>query len=1115
MNNFLKEIEDFSSEEKRELLLRLLAEKESAEQSFPLSFSQQRIWMLSRINPNIASYNIQLCVSIKGKLDYSVLAETLAEIVRRHEILRTVFQENDGLPRQIIKDLTEIKTEESDLTKFSEEEKGFEFEKLCAAEAAEPFDLRQFPLFRSRLIKHNEDFHYFLITLHHIVFDGWSVGILTREFIEIFDTLQKKEPPNLPLLEIQYADYSIWEQENLDFEDIDSKLAHLRENLNKGIEPLALPMDFPRPAVQNLEGAMVQGKVSACLSQQLRQLGRQIDASLFMVLLGCFALLLNRYTNHNLVRIGTPIAGRNRLETENLIGCFINTLLIPLEIKQKETVRTFLESVRKSALKSYEAQEIPFEKVVEELKIDGQDMPALMQVMFQFIEHSQTANKSTAGSVKLGELSFESVFLRPRTVNFDIAVAVEENEDEELIISMHYSREIFREATIERFLHHFCLLLETVAENPQKPCLEISLMSEAEKEAVFESWQGEYVDYPQVLPLPKLFEEQAARTPQAVALKFENISLTFAELNERADRIAAFLTEQGTEVENLIALIGDRSPDLIACILGILKAGCAYLPIVPTTPPERIQNILEDAGAGILLTDNPELKSSANIKAFTFEEAGTSSAKFKQRTIHIENLAYVIYTSGSTGKPKGVMNSHAGAYNRLIWMQKEFNLTAEDRVLQKTPFDFDVSVWEIFLPLITGAGMVIASPDEHKNSRYLKETIIRENISLVHFVPPMLRLFLDSLENDFSPSALRAVVCSGEALPKDLEGVFFQKMTSQLYNLYGPTEAAIDVTYWLCRENDDKQTVPIGFPIDNTQIYILDDHLNPVPVGLTGELYIGGQNVARGYLNRPALTAEKFVPDPYSKVPGAQLYKTGDVVRYLSDGSIEYIGRSDFQVKIRGNRIELGEIETVLRDFAEVRDTLVTVLNTDGKDKNLVAFIVVEENFSVTAAQIKEHLRKKLPEYMIPDFVEPVVQFPLTANGKIDRFKLQQLFIKKRQSETPFVAPRTPLEREIAEMWKNLLGIEEIGVEDNFFTLGGHSLLLIQFASRLNINLGIEVPLRILFDAPTIASITTVITHLQIKYLEESQDFIADELLMEIENMSPEEVSRLLTIEEI
>jgi amino acid adenylation domain-containing protein len=1117
MTNFQDEISNLSSEEQKQLLQRLMTEKEQQPQKFPLSFSQERIWVLNRINPNIASYNIQLCISFKGVFEFSVLSRTVSEIVNRHEILRTTFHDDNGLPYQLIHESSEIEIEEMNLSAKSSATVDKMFRDICDEQLVETFNLEMFPLLRCKLIKCTDDFHYLLVTLHHIIFDGWSVNILVGDFVSIFGAFQNKLPHCLLPLEIQYADFCVWEKENPEFKNLAPELQFLYDSLSKGVEPLNLPMDYPRPAVQTLAGSMIQRTVPADITRKLHEIAKNNEATLFMILLGEFGLLLNCYTNQSRIRIGTPVAGRNQIETEKLIGCFINTVIIPLEIESGQTIISFLKDVRERAIKCYEYQEIPFEKILEKLQINLQNTQSLMQVMFQFIEYGKRDSDSASGVLKIGDIIIESVPLQPRTVNFDIAVAIEENEKSELVVSMHYSSEIFRQSTIEKLLNHFCQLLETTTKDLSKPISEISLLSEIERNTVLHNWQGKKASYPKVIPLPQLFEEQVAKTPHAIAVKFKDNTLTFAELNDRANCVAAFLIKSKVVTDKPIALITERSLEMVVCLLGVLKSGCAYLPIEINTPQHRINSILEDAGIEFLITSILEFKQTSNlgkINIFSIAEVEKCDELYVKPDIFPQNLAYVIYTSGSTGKPKGVMNTHQGIFNRLMWMQEEFVLTEHDRILQKTPIDFDVSVWEIFLPLITGAQLILALPEEHKNNNYLREIINRENITILHFVPPMLKVFLDSADGeDFQLSKLRAVVCSGEALPKHLQDDFLQKLKTRLYNLYGPTEAAVDVTFWLCENAKEQQTVPIGFPINNTQIYILNEYMNPVPIGFSGELYIGGENVSRGYLGNPSLTAEKFVPDPYSKSPGNRLYKTGDLVRYLADGSIDYIGRSDFQVKIRGNRIELGEIEIVLCSFDSISNALADVFTTNNGEKHLVAFVIRAEK-PATAVELKNLLREKLPSYMIPDFIEFIDKFPLTQNGKTDRLQLRQMFVKERQSETPFVAPRTNLENELAKIWSELLGIEQIGVNDNFFNLGGHSLLLIQFASRVNLHLGVDVPLRMLFDNPMISNITAVITHLQIQNMKETENFAINQILDEIEGLSPEEIAEFLSEEE-
>jgi amino acid adenylation domain-containing protein len=750
-------------------------------------------------------------------------------------------------------------------------------------------------------------------------------------------------------------------------------------------------------------------------------------------------------------------------------------------------VKDLLAQVRETTLKAYEHQDVPFEQVVEALQPQRSlSHSPLFQVMF-ILQNAPMGEIELAG-VTLTQLERESTIAK-----FDLTLSITETA-QGLVGEWEYNTDLFDRSTIERMAAHFQNLLSVIVENPQLSVGELPLLSETEQHQLLNEWNQTQANYPKDVCIYQLFEAQVEKTPDAVAVVFEDQQLTYRELNVRANQLAHHLQELGIKPEVLVGICVERSLEMVVGLLGILKAGGAYVPLDPHYPQDRLSYMLTDSGVEVLLTHSSLLESLPEHQAIVvcLDTDWDAIEQHSQNHLDVEvgsdNLAYVIYTSGSTGVPKGVMNTHRGIHNRLLWMQQAYQLTCSDRVLQKTPFSFDVSVWEFFWPLLTGARIVVALPEGHKDSAYLVNLIAQQQVTTVHFVPSMLQVFLQepNLENC---SCLQRVFCSGEALPFELTQRFFSQLKCELHNLYGPTEAAIDVTFWQCQPQDNLQIVPIGRPIANTQIYILDKHLQPVPIGVPGELYIGGDGLARGYLNRPELTSEKFIPNPFSHSKSERLYKTGDLARYLSDGNIEFLGRIDHQVKIRGFRIELGEIEAVLNTHPQIQQVVVITTEDMAGNKGLVAYIVTTDE-SLTNNQIREFLFSKLPEYMVPSAFVTLDTLPLTPNGKVDRKALPAPdgdFLRERE----YVAPRTASEEIIANIFASVLGVQNVGIHDNFFELGGHSLLATQVISRLRESFQMELPLRSLFEKPTVALLSDRIETLRLALARASQPPVA------------------------
>ncbi|RUR75337.1 non-ribosomal peptide synthetase [Chlorogloeopsis fritschii PCC 9212] len=1046
------------------------------QENIPLSFAQQRLWFFTQLEPDSYTYNIPAAVRLTGKLNLTALSQSIYEIIRRHEILRTTFTVVDGEAIQVIGNGENFTFPVIDLQAFSEEKKQQEVFNLAALEAQKPFDLVQGPLIRANLLKLAETDHVVLLTMHHIVSDGWSTGIFIKELTDLYTAFCVGQPSPLPKLPIQYADFAIWQRKWLQGEVLQTQLNYWKQQLGGSLPILELPSDRPRPAIKSNNGATQIFQISPDLTKQLVAFSQQEGVTLFMTLLAAFKVLLYRYTQQEDMIVGTPIANRNRAEIEGLIGFFVNTLVLRTNLSNNPTFREFLQQVREVTLGAYAHQDLPFERLVEELqfKRDLTHNP-LFQVMF-------VLQNATTTPIQLPELTLQELTLEKNTAKFDLTVSLSETETG-LRGDLEYNTDIFNADRITRMWGHFQVLLEGIVANPQQRLSDLPLLTANEQHQLLVEWNNTEIDYPQDQCIHQLFEAQVEKTPDAVAVVFENEQLTYRELNIRANQLAHYLQKLGVGKDVLVGICVERSLLMVIGLLGILKAGGAYVPLDPEYPQERLAFMLENSQTSVLLTQQHLLESlptyttqliclDSNWQTIAQEDIDNPISN-----IIFDNLAYVIYTSGSTGRPKAAMNTHRGICNRLLWMQDYCQLTAADRILQKTPFSFDVSVWEFFLPLLFGARLVLAKPGGHQDSNYLAQLIAEQQITTVHFVPSMLQIFLEEPKID-NCGCLKRVICSGEALPVKLEKLFFRRLNAELHNLYGPTEAAVDVTYWACKNNSTTATVLIGRPIANTQIYLLDKHLQSVPLGVAGELYIGGVGVGRGYFNSSDLTAEKFIPNPFSSKPGARLYKTGDQARYLSDGNIEFLGRIDNQVKIRGFRIELGEIEARLNQHPNVREAVVKVWEDEG-DKRLVGYVSSQSKPQLTVTQLRSFLKEQLPEYMIPSAFVILEALPLTPNGKIDRRALPAPEKNRPELAANYVIPQTKVEQTIANIWQKALNIEQIGIHDNFFELGGHSLLMLRVHSELQEIFKTDLLILDLFRYPTISSLAEYLNQLQ------------------------------------
>ncbi|MEG4806698.1 amino acid adenylation domain-containing protein [Microcoleus sp. F8-D3] len=1046
--------------------------------AFPTSFAQQRLWFIDQLEPGNPFYNLPAAVLLKGRLNVVVLERSFKEIVRRHEALRTTFATVDGQPVQVVGQQLNFGLQVLDLQQLAESEREEKVKQLAVEEASQPFDLTKGPLLRASLLQLDAEEYVLLLTLHHIIFDGWSIGVFLQELAALYQAFSTGKPSPLPELPIQYADFAIWQREWLVGERLQTQLNYWKKQLS-GVPPLLeLPADRPRPPVQTYRGAKESFLIPKTLTAALKKLSRQENVTLFMTLLAAFKTLLYRYTGQADIPVGSPIANRNRAEIQGLIGFFVNTLVLRTDLSGEIAFRQLLDRIREVSLEAYAHQDLPFEKLVEELQPERNlSYNPLFQVAF-VLQTPPVAAESIAG------LNLTLLDVENQTAKVDLTLYLEEKQ-EEISGQFEYSTDLFDAGTINRMSGHFLTLLEGIAANPDRRIEKLPLLGEKEQHQLLVEWNDTRADYPSDRCIHQFFEAQVDRTPDAVAVVFEDQKLTYRELNERANQLAHYLQKLGVKPEVLVGICVERSLNTIVGILGILKAGGAYVPLDPAYPRDRLAFTLEDAQISVLLTQQKLLgilpECSAKVIALDrweeeqkFSEKSHSDFTFNQQ--NPSKLAYVIYTSGSTGRPKGVAIEHRSAVAFLHWAKEVFSPEELGGVLASTSICFDLSVFEIFAPLSWGGTAILA-----ENALHLPTLKTAGKVTLINSVPSAIA---ELLRINGIPETVRTVNLAGEPLPNTLAQQLYQLPHIQkVFNLYGPSEDTTYSTFALIEKGAERMP-PIGSPIANTQIYLLDRTLNLVPLGVPGELYIGGAGLARGYLNRPELTAQKFIPNPFSNSPDARLYKTGDRARYLPDGNIEYLGRIDSQVKIRGYRIELGEIEETLKQHRAVRDAVAQARDDTSGNKRLVAYVVLNQDKLPSISNLRGYLQEKLPEYMVPGVFVTLESLPLTPNGKVDRKALPAPDRDRPELEEAFAAPNTAIEKTLAEIWAQVLGLEQVGIDDNFFELGGDSILSIQVISKAN-QAGLRLTPKQLFQHQTIGQLAAVADTTETKQSEQ------------------------------
>jgi amino acid adenylation domain-containing protein len=1028
--------------------------------NLPLSFAQQRLWFLDQLEPNSDFYHLGGALQLEGTLNFTALEQSLKEIINRHEALRTNFITIDGQATQIIHPTTNWQLSIIDCQHLTNTNS------LEIAEAEKPFNLAQDCLFRATLFVRSPLEHHLLVTMHHIVSDGWSIGVFFQELTRLYTAYTQGLPSPLTPIKIQYADFAIWQRNWLQGEVLSNQLNYWRKQLANAPAFLPLPTDRPRPAIQTFIGSHQQFKLSQPLSQRLNQLSQEHGVTLFMTLLAAFTTLLYRYTGQTDILVGSPIANRNRREIEGLIGFFVNTLVLRLNLDNDLSFQDLLTRVREVSLAAYAHQDLPFEMLVETLQPqrDLSHTP-LFQVMF-VLQNAPIADLELAG-LKISPLSTENT-----TAKFDLTLSME-NIEEGLVGVWEYNTDLFDDSTIERMSGHFVTLLEDIVANPTKPILRLSLLTEAEKLQLLIKNQGILVDYSQDQCIHQLFEAQVERTPDAVAVVFENQQLTYTELNCRANQLAHYLQTLGVGPEVLVGISVERSLEMIVGLLGILKAGGAYVPLDPDYPTERLQFMLEDCEATVLLTQS-NLKDKLPLAQVLQSDRVLylDKDKFAQYPIYNptvqnkpNNLTYVIYTSGSTGQPKGVMIEHQSLVNLSLSWGKLFHVKPQSRLLQFGSFSFDLSIGEIATSLSHGACLYLAKKETLLPTQTLVDFLETNKITHSFLSPSALSVLPQA-----NLSHLENMTVGGEACSINVIEQWANER--RLFNCYGPTEATVTATLSLCQANGQKPN--IGKPLDNIRVYILDENQQILPTGIPGELCIAGVCLARGYLNRPDLTAEKFI-EVNLLGRTERIYKTGDLATWQTDGNIEYLGRIDNQVKVRGFRIELGEIEAVLSQCSDVQTTAVIVREDTPGDQRLVAYVVLADDSQTTSSELRQFLANQLPAYLVPNTFVILDSLPLTPNGKCDRRSLPVPDDQARKNIQK-IAPRNLLESQLTKIWSEVLGINDPGVEENFFELGGHSLLAVRLISCIEQKLGKKLPLTSLFQNGTIASLAQLIT---------------------------------------
>ncbi|MBD2120848.1 non-ribosomal peptide synthetase [Trichocoleus sp. FACHB-262] len=1054
---------------------------------FPTSFAQQRLWFLEQLVPNTCLYNVPTVFRLTGALNVVVLEQCFNELVRRHETLRTTFVMIDGEPAQAIAPRLQIPLSIIDLQHCSVLEREAEAQRLIRTEMQRPFCLSQGPLIRLMLFRLAPSEHILLINLHHIVFDEWSSGILIRELGTLYTALSAGQESPLAELPIQYADFAHWQREWLQGDILASQLAYWRQQLRE-VPVLDLPTDRPRPKLPTYQGALHQVELPQSLAEALNALSQNAGTTLFMTLLAAFQTLLYRYTGQTDIAIGSPIANRNRSELESLIGFFANSLVLRGDLSGNPNFVEILERSRQMTLAAYAHQDVPFEKLVEELHpVRNPSHNPLFQVVFALQNAPMT-------QLELPGLTLDAIEFDTRSSRFDLELYLWEcgenfrglwgqgwQNSTGLRGVVVYNTDLFQPETIARFMRSLQTLLEAVVANPHQRLADLPVLTAAEQKQILLDWNQTNTAYPKSQCIHQLFEAQVEKSPDAIALQFGDKQFTYQALNQGSNQLAHYLQKLGVEAKTFVGVCLERSSEMVAALLGILKSGGAYVPLDPTYPSERLRFMIEDAQVPVLLTQSEyrEQFRDCSVQVICLDQEWAAIAQEMEENLSPqvtpEDLAYVVYTSGSTGQPKGVAVPHR-AVNRLVCDTNYIQIHPSDRIAQVSNVSFDAATFEIWGALLNGAQLIGIDREVSLSPLKFATALAQQQIDILFLTTALFNQVASEVPTAFH--RLRYLLFGGEVADlQQVRAVIQAGAPKHLLHVYGPTECTTFASWYEIQELSETATLPIGRPVANTQLYILDTQLQPVPIGAKGELYIGGDGLATGYLNQSKLTAERFIS---YKNEASYLYKTGDLARYQSDGNIEFLGRTDNQVKLRGFRIELGEVEAALQQHPQVQAAIAKLqssepqaddLQADRDQKSLVAYIVSSQKPAPTTSELRSFLKAKLPEYMIPSAIAVLEILPLTPNGKVDRRALPLVSLASVAGMTAAQAPQTEIEQKLAAIWMRLLGLPQVGVHDNFFELGGHSLLATQLMSRIRDVLQVEVPLRSLFEAPTIAGL--------------------------------------------
>ena len=1116
------------SAEKRQLLKKLL-KKEGLDfnaipivphprdkQSYPLSYSQQRLWLLEQLEPGSPLYNIPFALKLKGNLNVQALEASLNAIIQRHEILRTVFKDNLGKPVQIILPELTIPLPVEDLRHLPPEEHQAQIEWIARQEATTPFSLSEGPLLRYKLLQLADDGYVFFITMHHIISDGWSTGVLVSEIVPLYQAFASGKEPDLPPLPIQYVDFALWQREWMDELGLEDHITYWKSTLEGMPEVLDLPTSRPRPPIQTYNGDVHAFQLPESLSAKIRTFARQMDVTLSMVLTAALEILLYRYSQQEDFGVGIPVANRNRSEIENLIGFFVNTLVIRANLENHPTVEEFLQQVKQTMLDAFAHQDMPFEKLVEVLQPE-RDMSysPLFQVML--VHHNAPLKP-----LQLPGLTIEVLPINTGTAKFDLVFNIFE-EPNYLRGIIEYNTDLFDSQFIADMARHLENIFHQMVEAPHKRVDEFALISEAEAPQIIKMGVSESEKLPEPVPVLNLIRQRAQKFGDKPAVQCGDATLNYSELIQQTAAIAKWLHQHRVQPGETVGVMLERSVEMVSALLAIWEVGAIYVPLDPDYPADRLNYMARDAQLKALITTKslqPVLTAPPGIvldMEGTDWKLGDNPPFEMGKRISADMPAYIIYTSGSTGEPKGVVVTHGALSQHIQQCIREYEVIPEDRYLQFAAMNFDAALEQTLVPLVAGATVVLRDRDIWTPAEF-HQKVQAYALTVINPPTPYWEQLAEEWARHPEKTAglpIRLVIAGGDAMHGDAVRKWHQTALRnvRLLNAYGPTETVITASVYEVpadyENRINRPIVPIGSPFPNRRFYVLDAHQNPVPPGIPGELYIGGCCLAQAYWHRESLTKERFLTDPFGK-PGGRMYRTGDRVRWVktADGMVlEFLGRVDFQVKVRGFRIELGEIESVLRTFPAVQEAVVAPLKQEGQIQQLVGYVVPEKGKTIDVARLREYLKSKLPEYMVPAFFVTLERLPRTPGGKVNRRLLPKPEVSRAQLETAYVAPRTPLETELAQMAAEALGVEKVGVQDNFFELGGHSMLAIQYIARIQEKYGVELPLRTLFENPTVEGIALAITQ---KQAEAQDEDLLNELLDELENLSDEEARRLL-----